>query len=169
MAAKTGTYTLIASSTLGSATNSVTFSSIPATYTDLILVMNIKAASSTYPRIRVNGDSGSNYSSTLLRGDGSTALSRRQTNVSQFDEFAYNTLSTTQFVPVIVNFNDYANGTTYKTFLARTSDAGQEVMASVGLWRSTSAINSIAISTNNSVNFTVDSTFKLYGIEAGNQ
>lgn len=169
MAAKTGTYTLIGENTLGTASNSITFSSIPATYTDLLLVLNIKAASGTYPRIRVNSDSASNYSSTLLRGDGSATLSRRQSNVSQFDEFAYNTLSTTQFVPVIVNFNDYSNTATYKTFLARTSDAGQEVMASVGLWRSTAAINSINIGTNNSVNFTAGSTFKLYGIEAGNR
>ena len=113
-----------------------------------------------------SADSGTNYSSTLLRGNGSTTLSRRQTNLSQFDEWSYNTLSTSQFVPVTIHLNNYSNTTTYKTFLSRTSDSGQEVLTAVGLWRSTAAINFITLATNNSAGYAAGSTFTLYGIAA---
>jgi len=69
MAAKTGTYTLINSSTLTSATANVTFSSIPATYTDLLLIINAQSVqATTYDNviIQFNADTGSNYSRTRI-------------------------------------------------------------------------------------------------------
>ena len=57
------TYTPIATQTLGSAAASVTFSSIPQGYTDLVLVDNVKSASGAGDSeldVRFNGDSGSN-------------------------------------------------------------------------------------------------------------
>lgn len=161
------TYTPIARTTLNSDTQNITFSSIPATYTDLVLVMNVKAASATYGLLRVNSDSNTNYSSTNLRGDGSSASSRRQTNLAQFDEFFYNTISTSQFIPVIININNYSNTNTYKTFISRTSDAGVETIAAIGLWRSTAAINTIYVATSSgNIKFVAGSTFTLYGIAA---
>jgi len=76
MAAKTGTYTLIASNTLGSGTATVTFSSIPGTYTDLILVCGLPATgtanNSDGLRFQLNSDTGSNYSATWLTNSGTT-------------------------------------------------------------------------------------------------
>ncbi len=64
------TYTPIASATLAASTSSITFSSIPATYTDIVVVINdINSTGSFDTNIRFNGDSGSNYSRTGLRGD----------------------------------------------------------------------------------------------------
>ena len=70
------TYTPIARQTLGSAAASVTFSSIPQGYTDLVLVMNLGAATSDYVQIVLNSDTANTlYSGTYLLGNGSSASS----------------------------------------------------------------------------------------------
>jgi hypothetical protein len=158
------TYEAIATQTLGSTTTSVTFSSIPGTYTDLVLIYDGTTASNGYLSIRFNGDTGTNYSATVIRGTGSAAGSTRFTSASEIDIAMGSTLSTSQNNAIIQVMN-YSNTTTNKTLLARTNNAGVETGAGVGLWRSTSAINSITIKTN-SPNFSIGSTFSLYGIKA---
>lgn len=178
MAAKTGTYTLIASNTLSGTTASVTFSSIPSTYTDLVLVINALAyfGSNTYVngKIQVNSDTGSNYSATNLYGTGSVAGSNRTSNqtalANPFFILPANSTDNSIRGTAVIQFMDYSNATTYKTMLARSSvtgtTAGGEVQADAGLWRSTSAINSITIANNDSATGFVAGTFRLYGIEA---
>ena len=67
----TPTYTPLATVTLGTAASSVTFSSIPATYRDLILVVNATTSADGIPSLRFNGDSGNNYSEHGLSSTGS--------------------------------------------------------------------------------------------------
>ena len=168
MAAKTGTYTLIASNTLGSSAASVTFSSIPSTYTDLVLVVNGYQVTTGYFDIQVgNGsvDTAGNYSHTRLIGYSGGVLSDRSSNVSNFVQ---PTIGTAERGTVLINFLDYANTTTYKTAIHRNNEGGLGVGVEVGLWRSTAAINQIKISGGSGSNFASGSTFKLYGIEAGN-
>lgn len=168
MAAKTGTYTLINSTTLTTATASVSFSSIPGTYTDLVLVANYGITTDYYaPRIRFNSDTGSNYSDTIISGNGSTASSERHTNATSIVISSTGVLSNTLNNITIMNLNDYSNTTTYKTLTGRNSAAANEASSGVGLWRNTNAINSITIFLG-SGNLYSGSTFKLYGIEAGN-
>lgn len=166
--AKTATYALIESQTLGSNTTSLTFSSIPGTYTDLLLVANTRLVSSgsgTNYLVRFNGDTGSNYSITYLTGNGSAASSGRATNQTSMDT-AY--LPNNSDLGVIkYSINDYSNATTYKTLLSRSDQAASGVFAYVGLWRSTAAITSLTI-IGGTTNILSGSTFKLYGIEAGN-
>ena len=156
------TYTPIASQTLSSATSSVTFSGIPQTYTDLVLVVNGSAnGSSAY--LRFNGDTGNNYSITRISGNGTSASSNRTSN-SNVAEFGglYNDNNTN-----IIQIMNYSNTTTYKTFLARTNpvqSGASAIGASVGLWRITSAINSVTFLCD--VNIASGSTFNLYGIDA---
>jgi len=163
------TYESIATNTLGSAAASVTFSSISGSYTDLVLVINAKGTgftgSGTYPYVRYNSDSGTNYSRTYLSGNGSSASSARGTSENlQYlvggtyidGTFAYNS---------ITHFMNYSNTTTYKTILSRANNSGVQVDALVGLWRSTSAITSIIVYSS-SGNFDIGSTFTLYGIKA---
>jgi hypothetical protein len=160
------TYEPIATTTLSTATASVTFSTIPGTYTDLVLVASITGVSvATDPWIRINSDTGSNYSWTWLAGNGSTAYSERGSNNSKL---YYSAISTIQnnVQNVIWNFNNYSNTTTYKTVLWRESDAGTETAATVGLWRSTSAITAIEISLDSSRTYSTGSMFTLYGIKA---
>ena len=165
------TYTQIASTTLSSA-GTVTFSSIPATYTDLILVVAnaVSVATNTPgPCIVFNGDTTAIYSTTHLEGTGSSALSNRQTAKSYINA-GYNlglSSSTSEPATVIFNIMNYANTTTYKTTISRytqTASSYPGTDVTVGLWRSTAAINSININAQTG-NFS-SGTFTLYGILA---
>ena len=159
------TYTPIGTQTLGSSTATVTFSSILQIYTDLILIMQ----SATTPSaddigMRFNNDSGNNYSSTAVSGNGSSAYSDRSSSTSsmQIDYRAYD--STTLSRMSVINIQNYANATTYKTALLRNSNANVGVEATVGLWRSTSAITRIDLLGIGGNSFATGSTFTLYGI-----
>ena len=163
MAAKTGTYTLIASNTLGSGVTSLTFSSIPQTYTDLVLVCNGSTAANANNYLQFNSDTASNYSATRMSGDGSAASSARNSAQTQIllDGFGYWT--STYGANKVIHITDYANTTTYKSVLTRAnSTVGTDVLA--GLWRSTAAINTIKFNSDSTLQ--TGSTFKLYGIEA---
>jgi hypothetical protein len=163
------TYTPIATTTLGSAAASYTFSSIPSTYTDLVLVGNFGIASSQYPYIRFNSDSGSNYSTTDLYGTGSSAGSSRESNGTKIWVSLDIPSSTGIETNCIINVQNYSNATTYKTAISRDNSAANGTTATVGLWRSTSAINSITIGGfggGAGANLSAGSTFTLYGIAA---
>jgi hypothetical protein len=162
------TYSPIATQTLGSAAASVTFSSIPQGYTDLILVCSAKNSSASAGRglrLELNADSGSNYSSTYMSGDGSSATSSRYTSTTYLDTVM--TISETDFSPSICNLQNYSNATTNKTVLIR-GGSNINVRATVGLWRSTSAITSVKISMS-ADNFVTGSTFSIYGIQVGDK
>jgi len=76
------TYTLISSNVLSSTAASVTFSSIPATFTDLVLRASIRGNGTQTPDVgvlNINSNGASNFSSTYLRGTGSAANSARDT------------------------------------------------------------------------------------------
>ena len=160
----TNTYVALDEVTLGTATSTITFSSIPSTYTDLVIVFNGTAASGTYAGLQFNGDTGSNYSYTQVHGNGASALSGRSFNTTELYTSSSNAVTTTPSV-MIVNIQNYANTTTNKTALIRNSHAAVEATAAVGLWRSTSAITSVTVKTPGP-NFAVGSTFSLYGIAA---
>lgn len=168
----TSTYEPIATYTAPSAQSSYTFTTISQAYTDLVLVVSGSLSSADYVWFRVgNGsiDTGSNYSHTAITGNGSTAGSTRSSNATYF--FQPEPMNTSVNT-VVANFQNYSNTTTYKTVLMRSNtpvtDGGATgtVNAEVALWRSTSAINYIQISTYAGQNFNTGSTFTLYGIKA---
>jgi len=64
------TYTPIATQTLGSATGTVTFTSISGSYTDLVLVITGNTNNPTNPVLQFNGDTTTNYSHTYISGTG---------------------------------------------------------------------------------------------------
>jgi hypothetical protein len=166
MAAKTGTYTLINSSTLGTATSTVTFSSIPSTYTDLIIVMNAGATALSDAKINFNSDTGTNYSNTYLWGSVSPNYgSARASNQTFMYACYYANFDTTIQNTQIINIMDYSNSTTNKSVLIRGAKGGTSTDVIVGLWRSTAPITTIAVGSVGST-FLAGSTFKLYGIEA---
>jgi len=159
------TYTPIASITLGTATATVTFSSIPQTYTDLILVGSLNTTASLDYSFRLNSDTTAIYSTTRLTGNGSAASSARLSNYT----LGYiNALSgATGQHSFIINLMNYTNTTTYKSALVRYDNSATETMVRAHLYRSTSAISTISIQTDSST-FVTGSTFNLYGIQAGN-
>ena len=164
----TATYTPIATTTLGSAATSYTFTSIPTTYTDLVVVCNFFTSAAQSVEARVgNGsiDTGNNYSNTALIGKtNNTAVSTRRSNFSYFTFFEQNGASSGTW---IMNFQNYSNTTTYKTMLGRNGGAAFDIEASAQLWRSTSAINTLQLfAGQGGITFSTGSTFTLYGIAA---
>jgi len=158
------TYEKIATQTLGSATSTVTFSSIPSTYTDLVFVFNAAGSSYVNSVIRFNGDTSTNYSSTRLYANGTSVTSSRFNT----ETFAYIGDLPTSISTTIVQVQNYANTTTFKTFLSRSSSGSAAVDANVGLYRKTpiAAITSVDLIAASGATFTVGSTFTLYGIKA---
>jgi hypothetical protein len=168
------TYEPIATNTLGAAAATVTFSTIPGTYTDLVCIANVQVNIGGGPTITFNSDTGSNYSITRLYGDGTTAGSNRSSNQANLDLGTGGQASITanQYSPYIFHFMNYSNSTTYKTSLLRLSSAGGgfsglgEIDQCVGLWRNTNAITTITLTCSNARNFQSGSSFTLYGIKA---
>ena len=163
----TATYDSIATTTLGSAASTITFSSIPNTFTDLRLVFVGTTTTSTNFTLRFNNDSSSNYSWTWLGGNGTSAQSGRFTSQTEFYPNA-SVQTTPQFHTVDVF--SYA-GSTNKTALSEESadkNGSGWVDRFAILWRNTSAINRIDIiaqygSTNT---YAAGTTATLYGIKA---
>ncbi len=168
----TSTYEKITAYTVPSNTTTVTLSSIPSTYTDLRLVMVPASSSGTNGiRMRVNGDTGSNYSGTYLDGNGSNAASWRDTSATQFQLGYRLGINTTLTQIYTIDFQNYANSTTYKTALVRYNDASAAAGTAVLLWRKTpEAITSLSFNINSfgssTGDFITGSTFTLYGIKA---
>lgn len=161
------TYEPIATTTLGSAAASYTFTSIPSTYTDLVLVCNWRnsVGAGYWGQLQFNGDTGSNYSTTVLDGNGTSATSYRYTNDSVGVRIGGTTTANNN--PSIVNIMNYSNTTTFKSQISRYSDASQAAQAFASLWRSTAAITSIKIQIENgTANIVAGSTFTLYGIKS---
>lgn len=155
------TYEPIATTTLGSAQSSIAFSSIPGTYTDLVLVSNFTGSGGDFNALLTfNSDTGSNYSETVIYGNGSSAASGRQTSATSIRSGYNNAERTINRI----NIMNYSNSTTNKTVLIRW-DSGGYTDLRVGLWRSTNAITSLSLTTNQN-NFASGSTFTLYGIKA---
>ena len=157
------TYEPIATTTLGSATLTVTFSSIPSTYTDLVIAATGLTTLGTTLTMRFNGDTATNYSDTHLYGHAS-GVNGSGRNTSSNQMFLFNWYNDSQGTGLI-NIQNYANTTTNKTVIMRGGQAGYNVWATVGLWRNTSAINSVAVIADATA-FEIGATFTLYGIAA---
>jgi hypothetical protein len=161
------TYEPIATTTLGSISAQVTLSSIPSTYTDLILIQSGAFNPGTGDvYITLNNDGGGNYSNTWLSGTGTSALSGRESNQGRIicDIYAY---PSTDVSTRIFQFMNYSNTTTNKTVLIRSTSGTTGTDAIVGLWRSTTAINRIDVYAGGAASrFAVATTFTLYGIKA---
>jgi hypothetical protein len=169
----TNTYVALTPSiTLTSNTTTVTLSSIPSGYTDLRLVIVPASSSGTNGiRMRINGDTGSNYSITYLSGNGTSASSNRDSSVSQIPLSYFGGITTSLGgTQVAIDFQNYSNTSTYKTALVRYDMASSVAEANVALWRSTSAITSLSFNINSfgssTGDFITGSTFSLYGIAA---
>lgn len=160
------TYTPIASINLGTATGTVTFTSIPGTYTDLVCIINgYDVPGNGYLTMQINGDTGANYSRLTMSGNGSTTTSIRTTGSTVL----YPTIGTssTNIGGDIISFANYSNTNIFKTMFFRGNQTGSAVVAQVNLWRSTSAITSVSFSGAGG-NIASGTTFDLYGILGAN-
>jgi hypothetical protein len=159
------TYEPIATQTLGSATSSITFSSITSTYTDLVLISTFGVTAGDDLYLQFNGDTGTNYSTTWMGGNGSTATSGRKTSDNGIQPRTPANQPSTVTTMYNTSIMNYSNTTTYKTAIARYNYASGFTEADVGLWRNTAAITSLTLKCV-ATTFVTGSTFTLYGIKA---
>jgi hypothetical protein len=157
------TYTPIATTTFSGSATSYTFSSIPDTYTDLVLVCSIFNSTAANTYLRFNGDSTGIYSRTRLSGTGSAASSARLSNTNGAYIDAIPNQSPQE--NIIVQLQSYSNGQVYKTSIARANNAANGVETTVNLWREYDAINQIAIFAVAGT-MTAGTQLTLYGIQA---
>ena len=171
------TYTLIASNTLTSTANTVTFSNIPNTYTDLLVKWSIRDSGTFTDRpiyYNLNSDTANIYSVTriFIVGSGTVESGRSQN---------YNTPSITGGATASgATANTFSNGELYiANYLASAnkqvfSFSVPETNATTftggmsfngGLWRNTAAITSLSIHNESSGSFVTNSSFWLYGIK----
>ena len=156
----TSTYVGLAQTTLSSATSTVTFSSIPATYRDLIIVINATSTSGLAETgLRFNGDTSSIYSRILMFGNGSSTGSFGGTisYINLIDAV------TTAGNSSIAQIMDYAQTDKHKTVLLRRNFPTDNVSASAHRWANTAAITTLNIFTVSS-SLAAGTTIALYGV-----
>lgn len=164
------TFTLISTTTLGSNAASIELTSIPATYTDVVIKLSLRgtgADTSFFSTIFFNSSS-ANFTSRSLVGSGSAASSSSRTDALLYFVGANATSNT--FSNSEIYIPNYA-GSTNKSFSIdgvseNNATAGrQEIWA--GLWSQTAAITSFKITAGESTNFVTGSTVSIYGILKG--
>ena len=164
------TYEKIASTTLGSANATISFTSISSAYTDLRVsfTMNGQSVASGVPILQFNSDTGTNYSLTRLAGQGTVAASTRDSSASSISLASYTAPQTSTPTFITLDIFSYA-GSTFKTNLITFNNdynGSGSVEYAVGLWRSTSAITSIQLKAAGSNTFNTGTIATLYGIKA---
>ena len=169
------TYTLISSNVLGSNAASVTFSSIPQTYTDLVLRLstrNSTGGSNQINELDFNGTT-TNYSQTLVQGSGSAVSSTRYTTQNYFrleySDSAGNTANTFGSGEIYIPSYTLSSNKTASVFqISEDNSSTAYITAHALLWRNTSAITSLVIRGNNFSGgglLLAGSSFYLYGIK----
>jgi hypothetical protein len=166
------TYTLIDKSILGANQNSVSFSSIPSTYTDLLVKFSVRTGRSNIAEqtnIRFNDDGDGSYSVIKLAGDGGSAFTEGGTYSYGYVSFSPGSSSTSNtfgnaelYIPNYLSSNNKSysvDGVMENN--ASTAYAG----LFAGLWAKTAAINKISFYNAQGNDFLQYSSFYLYGIK----
>jgi hypothetical protein len=155
----TPTYTPLATVTLGSSAASVTFSSIPATYRDLILTVVGTSTGSADGLLRFNGSS-SNYSGVFMFGSGSGSGGSGTVSTTQVPVGLFNTTQANSTIQIM----DYSATDKHKTCLVRQGNSTY-VIAIASRWADTSAITSLLVGIE-SGSLAAGMTLSLYGVIA---
>jgi hypothetical protein len=167
----TATYDCIATNLLTTSASTITFGSIPGTYTDLrIVATGFYTSTNTAPNVQFNGDTGSNYGQNAVVGDGSVASGTdysSSTYIFMSPWGASNWTGGDQQNMVTMDIFSYADTSKFKTVI--TSAAGRAastggVAFCSGIWVSTAAITSITLTGASS--FAAGTRATLYGIKA---
>ena len=175
--APSGAYDSIATVTVGAGGSStVSFTSIPSTYTHLQLRWIAQDNRATYNDsellFRVNSDSGNNYAWHYLRGNGASVEANASTSTSSWVQTVTASSATNNFCPGVMDILDYANTSKYKTMRTlvgydnNNSGTGSVGLLSLrsGLWQNTNAITSITITSSLGTSINQYSNFALFGI-----
>lgn len=148
-------YVALATTVLSSTVSSVTFSSIPNTYRDLVLVVNGQTSTTAGASLQFNGDSGTNYSMGFMFATSGVVQSEQYSSQTSIGIGAFQTNGIN-----VHHIMDYSVTNKHKTVLVRR-DTPSYVVAGVGRWFNTNAITTVRFNANN---MTSGTTLSLYGI-----
>ena len=168
-----GSFESIATAVGTGSSGTITFNSIPSTYKHLqIRVLGLQNQfSGRSIRMRLNGDTATNYSRHNLTGAGGAAVAGGAANQNLMIVCANSNglpISTTIGGVSIIDIHDYSSTTINKTIRAfagfNDNTANTEVNLYSGNWRNTAAITSVTLFID-AGNWTTASVFSLYGIK----
>lgn len=155
---------LIASITFNVNTLTATFSSIPSTYRDLVIVGSGTGVSSNGSAITFNNDTTSSYYANIMEANGTTLRSTYYSASRIYTAYWYNDQGTTESA-IIWQILDYAQTNKNKSVLIRANNSSSTnpgMVLSVGRWDKTNAITRVDIIGGEQ--WTAGTTFSLYGI-----
>ena len=173
------TYTLISSNTLSSSAASVTFSSIPSTYTDLVLKVSARSSRADtldYLKIQINSIT-SGYSDTYLTtGSAASPQSARDSSSSIFGIGATlaipgsngTTNTFGSFEMYIPSYTVSQNKPMNSIAVAESNSATAStyyITSEAELLSNTATVSSITITPYVGPNFLTSSSFYLYGVK----
>jgi hypothetical protein len=174
--AASGAYDSIAAGVGNGSATAITFSSIPSTYTHLqvrLIVRGTRSFSSEQLYIRLNGDSGNNYTYHYFQGDGTGAGTGYSTGttvylVNQFPAANENANIYSASVIDVLDYTDTNKNTTMRGASGydnngNTAVTNSTVWNSSGLWMNTAAVTSLTVLSNGA--FTTGTSVALYGIK----
>ena len=154
---------------------SVTFSSIPSTYTHLQIRLLARTNRTGYSndllKVTFNSDTATNYSAFRMYGDGGGAGTSANNTQAYMEDWIVSSdaAGSNVFGTVVIDVLDYKDTNKHKTLrsLGGFDNNGDGYVAlSSGNWRSTSAITSVSIAMASGTSFKQYSHFALYGIKA---
>jgi hypothetical protein len=156
----TATYIALANTTLANNASSVQFSSIPATYRDLVIVIRCTGTQNMQSTMTFNGAGSGQYSWISMFGNGTTATSNTAASQNNINIHTEATISTTNSGTNIIQIMDYSVTDRGKTGLNRLTAPAELTLAQAFRWDNASAISTITFGAP----FAAGSTFALYGI-----
>jgi hypothetical protein len=163
------TYKKIASVTVGAGgAASIDFSSIPATYTDLIVHLSLRDESTNgFPAVtmEINGVT-TNRTWRRLRGDGTSATSTNNTTGEINTMPGANTTASTfgNIQVYLPNYSGSANKSLSVDGVTGNGAAAGDTILTAGLWSQTTVINQLTFKSGSATDFNQHSTATLYGI-----
>jgi hypothetical protein len=161
------TYTLIASSTVGSGgAANIDFTSIPSTYTDLVLLISARNGDTAVQELKMQiNASATSTTNKYLEGNGASAVTGSG-SANLIGAIPGTSMTVNTFNNIQVYIPNYA-GSSNKSF---SSDYAEETNATTayagilaGLWANTAAINRLTLTCTG--NLLQHSTAYLYGIK----
>jgi hypothetical protein len=168
------TITLIETKTVGTATNTLQFTSIPQTYTDLYITLSVRTSIADnigYTTLRVNNAT-TNWTTRHMQGNGAAVASSSGTGAPDFFGSGGNTTANTfgngsVYIP---NYTGSANKSLSIDFVSENNASGafsamQRIVAA--LWSNSAAITSFEVVADGVTNLSVGTTVSIYGILKG--
>jgi hypothetical protein len=160
-------YESIATATGTGSSPTITFSSIPSTYSSLQIRVMYQGVGGSGLYLRLNSDSGSNYALHRIYGSGSTVTAQGFTAQTQIVSCSSSTTTANTMATVILDLHDYASTTKNKTvrgFAGFDDNGSGRAELNSGLWLNTSAVTSVSLISSGTA-FTSNTTISLYGIK----